>query len=187
MDGFTACQRALPCRWCRDSQQVTGTEPNKTAPSGAVLPLWYLFFDLHRSLPVGDMTLGHPGDDEFVLAHFAGDRGTGADGRSLAHRHRRHQLGVRADKDVILDDGLVLVGAIVVAGDGTGANIHIGTNLAVAQIAQMTRLGAKPEGGILDLDEVADMGLFPQHGTRTQPGERTDRGGACNLDDSITV
>ena len=39
MDGFTACQRALPCRWCRDSQQVTGTEPKKSRvydPAGEV-------------------------------------------------------------------------------------------------------------------------------------------------------
>ena len=29
MDGVTASQRTAPCRWCRDSQQITGTEPKK--------------------------------------------------------------------------------------------------------------------------------------------------------------
>ena len=39
MDGVTASQRTEPCRWCRDSQQVTGTEPKKSrvyGPAGEV-------------------------------------------------------------------------------------------------------------------------------------------------------
>ena len=37
MDGFTACQRAAPCRWCRDFQQVTGIEPKRRGPHGPLL------------------------------------------------------------------------------------------------------------------------------------------------------
>ncbi|MNZ15789.1 hypothetical protein D3C78_327460 [compost metagenome] len=39
----------------------------------------------------------------------------------------------------------------------------------------MTTLGADPEPGFLHLDEVADMGILLQHGTRAQTGEGANR------------
>ena len=53
MDGVTASQRTAPCRWCRDSQQVTGTEPKKSRvydPAGEV-PQGPMAVVLHRTRP----------------------------------------------------------------------------------------------------------------------------------------
>lgn len=63
------------------------------------------------------MALRNPGDDQLILAHFASHRSAGTDSRPLRHRHWGHQLSIGADEDMILDDGFVLVGAIVVTGD----------------------------------------------------------------------
>ncbi len=62
----------------------------------------------------------------------------------LPYRDWRHQLGIRADKDIIANNRFMLVRTIVVAGDGARADIDVIANLRIAQIGQMTRLGAFP-------------------------------------------
>jgi len=51
-------------------------------------------------------------------------------------------LGIGTDEHIVLDDGLELVGAIVVAGDGAGANINALANLGVTTVGQMIGLFA---------------------------------------------
>src|SRR5690606_15714990 len=75
----------------------------------------------------------------------------------------------------------VLVGAVVVAGDGARADVGARTDLGIAQVAQVTGLGALAEHRVLQLDEVADVGLFAQHGARAQAGERTTVGALADL------
>ena len=58
------------------------------------------------------------GDGEGIRRRILGQGGAGPQGGAAADRYRGDELGVGTDKDVILDDGLPLVGAIVVAGDG---------------------------------------------------------------------
>ncbi len=77
------------------------------------------------------MALGHPGDHQLILGHILGDGGTCPQGSTLADTHRRYQLGIGTDEHIILDDGLELVHAVVIAGDGTGTDIHFGTHLGI--------------------------------------------------------
>ena len=54
----------------------------------------------------------------------------------------------------------VLLLAVVVAGDGAGADIRRVADLGVAQIGQVLALGAGAEAGLLQLDEIADARVF---------------------------
>ena len=45
-----------------------------------------------------------------------------------------------ADESTVLYDGLVLMYAIVVAGDGAGAHVHAFANFRVSKIGQMVSL-----------------------------------------------
>ncbi|MNE79770.1 hypothetical protein D3C80_1762890 [compost metagenome] len=72
---------------------------------------------------------------QFILADITGHRSACGNGRTFADRHWRHQLGIGTDKHAVADNGFILIGAIIVTGDGTGTNIHIVANLGVAQVA----------------------------------------------------
>ena len=99
----------------------------------------------------------------------------GADGRARADRHRRDQLGVGSDVHVVLDDGAVLVRAVVVAGDGAGADVDVAADARVADVGQVVGLAARPDRARLDLDEVADV--RPRRASdrrRTDPRVRPD-------------
>ena len=90
----------------------------------------------------------------------------GADGRARADRHRRDQLHVGADVHVVLDHGAVLVGAVVVAGDGAGADVHV----AARRWSRRRRRGGspccpRPSCARLHLDEVADVHLVVERGS----------------------
>ncbi len=71
--------------------------------------------------------------------------------------------------------GAVLGGAVVVAGDGAGADVAAGADAGIAEIGQVVGLGAGAEVGRLQLDEVADMGGLADHGAGTQPGVGADQ------------
>src|SRR3546814_19531162 len=73
--------------------------------------------------------------------------------------------GAGADRRAVLQE------AVVVAGDGAGADVGGGADGGVAQIAQVVGLGALAQLGVLDLDEVDDMGAAAELGPRTQPRE----------------
>ena len=57
----------------------------------------------------------------------------------------------------LADDGLVLVDAVVVAGDGASADVGAFADLRVAEIGEMAGLGAFAELRFLGFDEVADV------------------------------
>ena len=112
---------------------------------------------LHRPLPTFDGHLLRARDGQLARRCITRDRAAGADRRALAHGDRRHQLAVGADESVVVDDGLVLVGAVVVAGDRACADIHVAADRRIAEIAQMVGLGALAQRRILGFDEVADV------------------------------
>ena len=78
-----------------------------------------------------------------------------ADIRSVGNRYRRYKRRITTDKDTFANVCAVLVHAIVVAGDDTGANVRIGPNFGVAKIREMVCLRPLPNACILRLDEVA--------------------------------
>src|SRR3954452_19178268 len=73
-------------------------------------------------------------DGERIVGHVLGDDRAGADIGAVADFHRRHQRGVGADEGALADNGLVLGKAVIVAGDGAGAEIGIGSDMGVADI-----------------------------------------------------
>lgn len=91
------------------------------------------------------MDLRHAAQHQFVIGDITCDGGAGGDSDAVAYRNRGHQLGIRADKDIVANNRFVFVRAIVVAGDGARADIDVITDLRIAQIGQMTRLGAFAE------------------------------------------
>ncbi len=69
----------------------------------------------------------------------------------------------------------MLVEAVIVAGDGAGADISARADAGIADISEMVNLGALADLGLLDLDEIADMGVLGEGGAGPQPRERPDR------------
>src|SRR6202021_2781524 len=82
---------------------------------------------------------------------------------------------IGADESACADLGPVLAETIVVTCDGAGADIGVGADMGVADIAQMVDLDAGIECCSLGLDEVADFGALAERGPWTQPCIRADR------------
>src|SRR6185437_11497889 len=72
------------------------------------------------------------------------------------------------------DVGLVLAIAVVIAGDGAGANVCPRPDPRVANIGEMVGLGAVLDRRRLDLHEVADMHVGPELRTWAKSRERPD-------------
>src|ERR1035437_6484127 len=58
-----------------------------------------------------------------IRGHVFGDAGAGSDIGAIPHGYRRHQRGIAAHKSILADNRLVLVHAVVVAGDGPRAAV----------------------------------------------------------------
>ena len=81
---------------------------------------------------------------------------------------------VGADESVVFDHRAILVGAVVVAGDRAGADVDVAADRGVAKIGQVVGLRAVADLGGLGLDEVADVDLVCQPGSRPQARVRPD-------------
>src|SRR4029077_15632994 len=68
--------------------------------------------------------LARPAQGKRISRNVFRDTGSGRDVRPSPEAHRRHKSGVAADEYAILNHGLVLVDAIIVAGNRPGAHIH---------------------------------------------------------------
>src|SRR5207248_5988150 len=86
---------------------------------------------------------------------------------------RRHQRRVRADERAVLDPGLVLEEAVVVAGDGAGADVDLAPDHGIADIGQMIGLAALAEPRRLELDEIADVDIGAELRARAEACEGT--------------
>jgi len=79
----------------------------------------------------------------------------------------------------------VLESAVVVAGDGAGADVHVAPDFAVANVGEVIRLGADIEPRFLDLHEVADVDVRSEFGLRPDTGKGADASAGtitCNYD-----
>ena len=79
-------------------------------------------------------------------------------------------------KAPVADQRLVLGEAVVVAGDGAGAEIGVGADMGVADIGEMVDLDAGLQRRGLGLDEIADPGAFAERGAGPQARVGTDGG-----------
>ena len=109
--------------------------------------------------PAGTLLLRAARERQRIGRDVLGDDAARSDIGALADLDRRHQRRVRADKGAGADLGAMLVEAVIVAGDGAGADISARADAGVADISEMVNLGALADLGLLDLDEIADMGV----------------------------
>src|ERR1700761_3002903 len=79
-----------------------------------------------------------------------------------------------AHKSAVFNQSAVFVHAVVVAGDGTGADIHAAADLRISQIAQMAGLRALPQAHFFRFHKVADMRLFANLAARTKARIRSE-------------
>src|SRR6185369_2705030 len=96
----------------------------------------------HGALPAFDRNLFGARQRQLARRRIPRDRGAGAGGGVLADAHRRHQHVAGADERAIADHRALLVGPIVIAGDGAGADIDAGPHVAVAQVGEVVGLRA---------------------------------------------
>src|SRR5476649_2349523 len=136
-----------------------------------------LFFDFERPRPAVDGDLARARQRQLTGRRVFGQRGAGADGGAAAHRHGRDQLGDAADEAVVFDHGARFVDAVVVAGDGAGADVDARTNGGVADVGQVVGLAVRGDLAVLDFDEIADVYVLGQLGARAQARVRSDDGG----------
>ena len=80
----------------------------------------------------------------------------------------------------------MLVHAVVIAGDGAGADVGLAADFGIADIAQVVRLRTRAEMRILDLDEIAHARAGAELGAAAYPRERPDDAGSVG-DETVDV
>src|SRR6478752_6662736 len=98
----------------------------------------------------------------------------GANVSAIADLDRRDQRGIRTDEGTFADIGAVLGDAIIIAGDGAGANIGSLAHTRIADIGEMIGLGASLDPRLFHLNEISDVHILAKVGARAQPRERSD-------------
>lgn len=137
--GGGLCYPLIPCL----PQGMTALRPTK--PYGGQIQRVrheHNSFFLHRATPALFVYLRHAGEHQLVFRDVARHGSACGDGRAFRDRHRRHQLGIGADKHIVANDGFVLVRAIIVAGDGARADVNVIADFRVAEVGQVTRFRA---------------------------------------------
>src|SRR5262249_30582645 len=119
--------------------------------------------------PAGPHLLLGAHDGKGLSLDVAGNDAAGADVGAIADLDGRHQGGVGTDKRAVADIGKVLVEAIVIAKNRARTDVGTRTDAPIADVAQMIGLGARFQAGVLHLDEIADVHVGADVGTRTQP------------------
>jgi outer membrane protein OmpA-like peptidoglycan-associated protein len=121
-----------------------------------------------------------------IGGHVAGDGRAGSNICTAPEDEGRHEGGVRADEGAGPDGGRVFYRAtVVVAGDRARPDVRPGPHLRVAQVGEMVGLGALAEARLLELNEIADMGVLLDDGSWAQAREGSDarpRGDAGAVD-----
>src|SRR6266571_6116541 len=140
---------------------------------------------LFRALPARNGHLLHAGEGQLPRRGVLGERGSSTECRAPAHAHRRDELGVRADENVVLYDGAVLVRSVVVAHDRAGADVDVAADLAVADVGEVIRLGTCAYATRLDLHEVADVHFCSDARARARADARVGADAAVRTDIGI--
>src|SRR5690606_39683572 len=131
-DGAAPDAAAGRCANGRRTAGLSDLRPKRLPPPSGLGP------GLFRALPAFDVALRAATHRQGLRRHVLGAGGAGAGGGARAQVQRRHQRAVGADEHVLAHHRAVLVGAVVVAGDGAGADVGARTDLGVAQVAQVT-------------------------------------------------
>src|SRR5579872_4521129 len=76
-------------------------------------------------------------DCERVLWHILRDTRCGSNIGAFSDTNRRDERAVTAHEYAILNDSLVFVHPVVIAGNRTRSDVHSGANLRVAKIGQV--------------------------------------------------
>ena len=111
---------------------------------------------------------------ESVFGHVVCQAGSRSHVSSIPHADRSDQRRIAADENAVADDGLVLVHAIIVAGDRTGSDVHARTDFGVAQIREVVGFRSLAQLDLLRLDEIADMRALPDFAAGTEMTVRSE-------------
>src|SRR5687767_14438094 len=133
----------------------------------------FLRYGLLAFHPALDVVLTGARDAQCAVGHVLRDRGSSGHVGALAHAHGSDELRVAADERPVLDDRLVLLLAVVVAGDGPRADVDVIADGGVAEIRQVIHLRSGAERRLLQFDEVADLGALAHCRRRPEMGERS--------------
>ena len=114
------------------------------------------------------------GDGQRVRGDIFGDCGTGGDIGTVADLHGSHQGRIAAHEDATANGRGIFVHAVVIAGDGAGADIGFAADARVAQIGEVHGLGALSEHALFDFDKIANAGALEQARGVAQMCERSD-------------
>ena len=69
----------------------------------------------------------------------------------------------------------MLVHAVVVAGDGSGANVDACANLSVSQVSEVVGFGALAELDFFRLHKIANVRAFPNFASRAEMAVRAEQ------------
>src|SRR3546814_17330299 len=137
--------------------------PPRATRTDTLFPYTTLF----RSLPPAR-------DGKRVGLHVHGDDRSRADNRAAADLDGRDQRAVGADECACAYFRAVFQEAVIVAGDGPRADVGVGPDAGVADIAQVIGLCARAESCCLHLHDIADSRLPADPRPQTQAGISAD-------------
>src|SRR5437899_7627048 len=103
-----------------------------------------------RGVALHDPHLG-PGDRQGPRGHVAHDHRVRRRRRVTADSNRCHEDGVTGYVSAVADLGRMLLEAVPVGGDGAGADVDVGADHRVADVAEMRNRASRPDPGVLDL------------------------------------
>src|SRR5687767_10011418 len=116
-------------------------------------------------LPPRDTFLFDPREREIAFGDFARDGRACSDRGSAADDDRRYELRVRSDENVVFDDRAVLERPVVVAGDRSGADVHVTPDRRIPDVREV--IGFRSFGNVarFHFDEVADVNFGTEPGS----------------------
>src|SRR5258706_4655861 len=164
--------RAISPATKKPSRSVRRTMTS-SSPSGR-------FTERSRGGPVGRgflARLANPcrnADRELPRGDVLRDDGAGAGSGIVADRERRPEHRVDAEEDPLADRRPMLALAVEVGGDRPGADVRLGPELRVAEIAHVVLLHARTEPGVLQLGIVADLRAASHRRAGPQVRKRPD-------------
>ncbi len=117
---------------------MTGHETNAEYHGSRAILRFLLAERFQRPQARGPVLLNHLArarERQCIHRHVAGNHRAGTDIGAVADLDRRNQRRIGTDECILADRRAVLGAAVVIAGDGAGADIGIGADRGVADIA----------------------------------------------------
>src|SRR5471030_177945 len=95
-----------------------------------------LFF-LQRALPFWLMYLRHAAQQQPVVRNVTGYRRASSDRHVITDSNGRDKLGIRSDENIIADNRFMFIHTVVVAGNGTRADVDVIANVRIAEVREV--------------------------------------------------